>query len=162
MYFYYWMLTLDLRLCVCMCVCGVFGAGLFFFFFLTDYSEDIWMEALNSIQGLNTNSWCHEFLFSPAMIWEAMWSPSKLLICHSYCAKVNTVSKLLSHVWLFATSRTVARQAPLSMGFFKQEYWSGLQCPPAEDLLHPGIKPGFPALQADLLLPEPPGKPDTT
>ena len=46
----------------------------------------------------------------------------------------------------------VARQAPLSMGFSKQEYWSGLPCPSPGDLLNPGIKPGFPvspALQAD-------------
>ena len=45
-----------------------------------------------------------------------------------------------SRVWLFVTPRTVARQAPLSMGLSKQEYWSGLQCPPAGDLPDPGIK----------------------
>ena len=38
------------------------------------------------------------------------------------------------------TSRTVAHQAPLSMGFSRQEYWSGLPCPPAGDLPDPGIK----------------------
>ena len=44
-------------------------------------------------------------------------------------------------VWLFATPRTVALQAPLSMGFFKQEYWSGLPCPPPGDLPEPGMEP---------------------
>ena len=52
---------------------------------------------------------------------------------------------------LFATPRTVARQAPLSMGILQQEYWSGLPCPPPGDLLNPGIKHRSPALQADTL-----------
>ena len=47
----------------------------------------------------------------------------------------------LSHVPLFATLETVAHQAPLSMGFSRQEYWSGLPSPPPEDLPNPGIKP---------------------
>ena len=51
-----------------------------------------------------------------------------------------------SHVQLFATLWTVAHWAPLSMGFFRQEYWSGLPCPPPGDLLNPGIEPGSPAL----------------
>ena len=56
---------------------------------------------------------------------------------------------------------TVARQAPLSMGFFSQEYWSGLPFPPPVDLPNPGIKPESsvsPALQADSLPAEPSGK----
>ena len=51
---------------------------------------------------------------------------------------------MLSHssrVQLFATLWTVAHQAPLSMGFSRQEYWSGLPCPPPGDLPDPGIKP---------------------
>ena len=48
--------------------------------------------------------------------------------------------------------RTVACQAPLSMGFSRQENWSGLPFPSPGDLLDPGIKPGSPALQADSLL----------
>ena len=55
---------------------------------------------------------------------------------------------------------TVAHQAPLSMEFSRQEYWSGLPCPPPEDLPHAGFKPGFPTLQADSLSSEPPRKPD--
>ena len=50
------------------------------------------------------------------------------------------------------TSRTVARQAPLSVGFSRQEYWSGLPRTPPGDLPHPGIKPQSPALQVDPLL----------
>ena len=46
-----------------------------------------------------------------------------------------------SRVQLFETLRTIAHQAPLSMGFSRQEYWSGLQCPPPEDLLNPGFEP---------------------
>ena len=49
-------------------------------------------------------------------------------------------------------------QAPLSMGFSRQEYWSGLPCPSPGDLPDPGIKPRSSALQADSLLSEPPGK----
>ena len=56
-----------------------------------------------------------------------------------------------SRVQLFATLWTVACQAPLSMGFSRQEYWSGLPCPSPEDLPDPGIEPGPPALQADSL-----------
>ena len=67
-----------------------------------------------------------------------------------------------SCVRLFVIPWTVAHQAPLSMGFSRQEYWSGLLCPPPGDLLDPGIEPASvtpPALQADFLFSEPPGKP---
>ena len=50
--------------------------------------------------------------------------------------------KSLSCVQLFVTLQTVARQAPLSLGFSRQEYWSGLPCPPPGDLPDPGIEPG--------------------
>ena len=61
-------------------------------------------------------------------------------------------------VQLFVTPWTVARQAPLSMGFSRQEYWSRLPFPPPRDLLHPGIEPQSPTLQADSLPTEPPEK----
>ena len=61
---------------------------------------------------------------------------------------VCVCAQLLSHVRLSATSRTAARQAPLSMGFSRQEYWSGLPFPPPGDLPNPGIKPVFPATPA--------------
>ena len=67
--------------------------------------------------------------------------------------------KSLSHVQLFATSWTVAYQAPLSMRFFRQEYQSGLPFPSPGDLPEPGIEPRSPALQADALPSEPPEKP---
>ena len=70
--------------------------------------------------------------------------------------------KSLSRVRLFATPWTVAYQASLSMGFSRQEYWSGLPFPSPEDLPDPGIKPRSPALEADALTSEPPGKPDQT
>ena len=66
--------------------------------------------------------------------------------------------KSLSCVRLLATPWTVAYQAPPSMGFSRQEYWSGLPFPSPGDLPNPGIKPGSPALEADTLPSEPPGK----
>ena len=62
------------------------------------------------------------------------------------------------HSPLFETPWTVALQAPLSMGFSRQEYWSGLPCPPPGDLSNPRVKPRSPALQVDSLPSEPPGK----
>ena len=50
-------------------------------------------------------------------------------------------------------------QAPLSMGFSRQEYWSGLPFPSLGDLPNPGIEPGSPVSQVGSLLPEPPGEP---
>ena len=69
------------------------------------------------------------------------------------------VVKLLSHVQLFASPWTVAYQAPLSMGFFRQEYWSGLPFPPPGDLPDPGIEPVSPAFADRFFTTEPPGKP---
>ena len=67
--------------------------------------------------------------------------------------------KLPNHVQLFATPWTIASQAPPSMEFSRQAYWSGLPFPSPGDLPHPGIEPRSPTLQADALLSEPPGKP---
>ena len=74
-------------------------------------------------------------------------------------------SKSLSSVQLFGTPWTVAYQALPSIGFSRQEYWSGLSFPSPGDLPDPGIEPkseiepGYPAFQADALISEPPGKP---
>ena len=57
-----------------------------------------------------------------------------------------------------ATLCAIARQAPLSMGFFRQEYWSGLPFPPPGDLPDPGVETTSPALQVDSLPAEPSGK----
>ena len=63
-----------------------------------------------------------------------------------------------SCVGLCATPQMEAHQAPPSLGFSRQEYWSGLPFPSPGDLPHPGIEPRSPALQADVLPSEPPGK----
>ena len=65
--------------------------------------------------------------------------------------------KSLSCVQLFGIPWTVAHQAPPSMGFSRQEYWSGLPFPSPGNLPDPGIKPRSPTLQADALTSEPPG-----
>ena len=62
--------------------------------------------------------------------------------------------KSLSHVWLCDTMDCIP-----SMGFSRQEYWSGLSFPSPGDLPNPGIEPRSPSLQADALTSEPPGKP---
>ena len=80
------------------------------------------------------------------MSWEGYIG--SLCPCSSMCA---CELSCFSHVRLFATLWTVAHQAPLSMGFFRQEYWSGLPCPPPGDLPNPGIKPASPAPHADSL-----------
>ena len=66
--------------------------------------------------------------------------------------------KSLSCVQLYVTPWTVAHQAPPSMGFSRQEYWSGVPFPTPADLLDPEIEPGSSALQADSLPSKPPGK----
>ena len=85
------------------------------------------------------------------------------MLC-SHCNVAQTLLSYLSiHVYLlspfslvqlFATLWTVAHQAPMFMGFSRQEYWSGLSCPPPGDLPDQGIKPGSPVapeLLADFL-----------
>ena len=74
---------------------------------------------------------------------------------------INSAVKSLSHVQLFATPWTAASQAPPSMGFSRQEYWSALPFPSPGNLPNPGIEPRSPALQADALPSKPPGKPRT-
>ena len=65
------------------------------------------------------------------------------------------VCMLVSQLWwIFATPWTVAYQASLSLGFSRQEYWSGLPFPSPGDLPNPGIEPGSPALEADTLTSE--------
>ena len=80
-----------------------------------------------------------------SVLWINQWSESEV--------------KSLSRVWLFAIPWTVVYQASLSMGFSRQEYWSGLPFPSPGDLPVPGMEPRSPALQADALPSEPPGKP---
>ena len=72
---------------------------------------------------------------------------------------VCVCAQLLNHVQLFVILWTGAHQAPLSRGFSRQEYWSGLPCPSPGNLPNPGITPGSPAWQEDSLPSQPPGKP---
>ena len=77
---------------------------------------------------------------------------------HGYTYYQSEV-KLLSRVWLFATPWTVAYKAPPSMGFSRQEYWSGLPFHSPGDLPNPRTESGSPTLQADALWSELPRKP---
>ena len=81
------------------------------------------------------------------------------------CVRINYIyvyAQWLSHVQLFVTSWAIFHQAPLSMGFSRQEYWSGLPFPSPGGLPNPRIEPGSPALQADALPSGKPGKPLST
>ena len=81
--------------------------------------------------------WGHDFQFSPPFLFR-----SESVSCFS-CVR------------LFTTAWPVAPQAPLSVGFSRQESWSGLPIPSPRDLAHRGINPGSPMLQADSLPSEP-------
>ena len=77
-----------------------------------------------------------------------------------YAASATVATaQLLNHVQLFVTPWVVAHQAPLLMGFSRQERLSGLPYPSPENFPDPGIETQSPVLQADSLLSEPPGKP---
>ena len=69
---------------------------------------------------------------------------------------------MLSHVQLFEIPWSVACQAPLSMEFSRQEYWSGYPFPSPGNLPDPGMEPQSPAFWADSLSSEPPGKPKSS
>ena len=84
--------------------------------------------------------------FQGLKILNIIFSPDFLCVSHSVVSD-------------FVTPWTVAYQAPLFMGFSRQEYWIGLLFPSPGDLPNPGIEPRSPALQMDSLLSEPPGKP---
>ena len=84
------------------------------------------------------------------------------LPCIFLCLPHRAVFSCFSYVWPFETPWTVAHQALLSLGFSRQEFWSGLLCPPPGDLPDPGIEPTSPvspALQADSLPLSFPGNP---
>ena len=75
-----------------------------------------------------------------------------VLLTWVLCRLYTRMLICFSRVWLGASLQTVALQAPLSMGFFRQEYWSPLPSPPPGDLPELGIKPKSPSLQVDSLL----------
>ena len=78
--------------------------------------------------------YCFLFLLRLLSVWKTICCPSKYILC-------GCVLSRLSHVQLFVNLWNIAFQAPLSMGFSKQEYWSGLPCPFSGDLSNSGIEP---------------------
>ena len=107
--------------------------------------------------------WISRSIFLSSVYWytEAIVAPQTysnwIHYIHSLFTPIFKLVCMLSHfgcVHLFAATRMLAHQAPLTMRFSRQEYWSGLLFPPPEDLPDPGIEPSFPvspALQADSL-----------
>ena len=81
-----------------------------------------------------------------------LWIKPIITVLSNYCVCLS-----LSLVQLLVTPWNASRQAPLSMGFSRQEYWSVLPFPSPGDLPDPGIEPQSPELQANSLLSEPPG-----
>ena len=105
---------------------------------------------LSPLNGALTPSW----LLCAFSLYNLLTSCTYHFVSPSSLVKVKV--KSLSCVRLFATPWTVAYQVPPSMGFSRQEYWSGLPFPSPGKLPDPGIEPGSPALQANALLSEPP------
>ena len=110
---------------------------------------------------------CHSWIFFPIISLKCCNQLDHLCCCLNWLlGKQRTLILLFSHfclllrvlccawslsrVQLFVTPWTIAYQAPLSMGFSRQEYWSGLPFPSPGDLPDPGIEPRSPALQADV------------
>ena len=106
-------------------------------------------------------------LFIPIIFFSFLVFPSlclhypSVLACFLFFFPLLLLSRF-SHVRLCATPYMAVYQAPLSLGFSRQERWSGLPFPSPGDLPKPEIKPRSPALQVDSLLAEPPGKPKNT
>ena len=122
--------------------------------------------------GLGVSSWnsYFEFQSSSTLECDLFWKQGHcrcnfLVKIKSFgvaCVCMCTLS-CFSHVRLCETLWTAAHQAPLSMGFSMQEYWSGLSCPPPGDLPDPGIKPmslKSAALPGRFFTTAPPGKPN--
>ena len=84
-----------------------------------------------------------------------LYSRFLLLISFMLCARAQS----LCHIRLLGSPRTVAHQALLSMGFSRQEHWSGLPFPSPGNLPNPRIEAASPALAGRFFTTEPPGKP---
>ena len=89
---------------------------------------------IHNVFSMQTYLWCSLFYKSTVRDWQLTNTNRKVKV------------KSLSHIQLFETPRIAAYYAPLSMGFPRQEFWSGLPFPSPEDLPDSGIKPGFPTL----------------
>ena len=143
--------------------------------------QETWVQSLGWEDPLEKGISTH----SSSLAWGILWreEPGKLQSMGSWgvehnwvtstftltsqCRMISAKTELLqacmlshfSHVQLFVTPRTIVLQAHPSMGFPRQEYWSGLPFHSPGDLPDPRIEPGSPALQADYLPSEPPGTP---
>ena len=118
-----------------------------------------WQVVTRPVVPVLLGSWCPWLENGESLAWEAA---AKQCLHPKACPLLLSGERevrSLSCVRLFAIPWTVAHQTPPSMGFSRQEYWSGLPFPSPRNLPDPGIEPGFPALQADALLAEPPGSP---
>ena len=110
-----------------------------------------------AVKALSPNHWTtrefSSFDFLPVPSFPSLINELDSLLCIHFTSvwQFCAVLSHFSHVWLCLTLWTVAHQAPLSMGFSRQEYWCGLPCPPPGDLPHPGIEPMSPALQTESL-----------
>ena len=116
----------------------------------------LWMEEPGPPWGRRVG---HNWATSFSLSYMTLLAFNQYLHTGFFCKNIMTKWKSLSCVWLSATAWTVVYQASLSMGFSRQEYWSGLPFPSPGDLPDPGIKPRSPALQADTSPSEPQGKP---
>ena len=112
-------------------------------------SRDLWH------QETDRNALSHSYERSLNFVTQLMLVPHEMPLLSIKVWKCES----LSCVWLFVTPWTVAHQAPLSIGFSRQEYWSGQPFPSLGHLPNPGIKPGSPTLQVDSFPSGPPGKP---
>ena len=150
-------------------ICKIFYIFIIFDFTLMLWGREDWEESLwNQKRKLRlTEDKCipsprhsHIVQFSCSVLSDSS-QPHGLQHASLPCSSPTPGSevKSLSHVWLFAIPWTVVNQASLSMGFSRQENWSGLPFSFSGDLPDPGIEPRSPALQADTLPSEPPGKP---
>ena len=129
------------------------GRGAFSMKFLAFMLPRLWRDDRNSHLKIETS--CSRWQYTKVRLaqnclcWTVIWGEIRLTLV--FLAFVVGLCRLLSRVRLHATPWTVAHQAPLSMGFSRQEYWGGLPCPPPGDLPDPGIEPGSPALPVDSL-----------
>ena len=96
------------------------------------------------------------FIYFHSLSYSRVMTLQIAVVCATLVRRCGLVAKLCL---TFVTPLTVAHQAPQSIGFSRQKYWSGLPFPFPGDLPNPGIKPRSPALQANSLLTELPGKP---
>ena len=102
---------------------------------------------------------CHFLLQGILNLTKLATTPCPLFRAQRILLYSARVLSLCSCVRVFVTLWSVGQQAPLSRGFSRQEYWSGLPFPPPGDLRSPGMEPMSPALQADSLPAEPQGSP---